>query len=69
MVRDLVNNLAVIVGHCDLLSDHLKTESQCGKRVCAIQEIAQRMARELNEFQCQVVESARNARVQKRGAA
>jgi len=69
MVRDLVNNLAVIVGHCDLLGDHLKTEPQSGKRVRAIQEIAQGMALQLNEFQCGVVESARSARVQKRGAA
>lgn len=69
MVRDLVNKLAVIVGHCDLLGDDLKTESQCGKRVCAIQEIAQGMARELNELQCRVVESTRSNRVQKRGAA
>lgn len=69
MVRDLINNLAVIVGHCDLLGDHLKTEPQCGRRVHAIQEIARGMARELNDFQCQVVESARSARVQKRGAA
>jgi DNA-binding NarL/FixJ family response regulator len=49
MVRDLVNRLAVIVGHCDLLGEHLKKGSQCAQRVCAIQEIAEGMARELDE--------------------
>jgi hypothetical protein len=69
MVRDLVNHLAVIVGHCDLLSDQLKAESQCARRVSAIQEIAQAMAKELNEYQCRQVESDRSARMRKRGAA
>jgi hypothetical protein len=39
-VHDLVNKLAVIVGHCDLLNDHLKGGSQYAKRVSAVQEIA-----------------------------
>jgi len=30
-VHDLVNKLAVIVGHCDLLNDHLKAGSQMCK--------------------------------------
>ena len=54
-VLDLVNQLAVIVGHCDLLSDHLKEGSQCAKRVGAIQEIAREMAKELNEYQCRLL--------------
>jgi hypothetical protein len=35
----LVNQLAVIVGHCDLLGDDLKKGSQSATRVVAIQEI------------------------------
>jgi hypothetical protein len=31
-VHDLVNKLAVIVGHCDLVRDHLKEGSQHAKR-------------------------------------
>jgi hypothetical protein len=48
-VHDLVNQLAVTVGHCDLLSDDLKQGSQSAQRVVAIQEIGRGMAQELNE--------------------
>lgn len=56
-VHDLVNKLAVIVGHCDLVSDHLKEGSQCAKRVSAVQDIAREMAKELNEYHGQVLEA------------
>jgi hypothetical protein len=58
-VHDL--KLAVIVGHCDLVSDHLKEGSQCAKRVSAVQDIAREMAKELNEYHGQVLEAARRA--------
>jgi hypothetical protein len=61
MVRDLVNKLAVISGHCDLLRDRLKAGSQCAKRVAAIQEIARGMAKGLNEYQGQLSESPPSA--------
>jgi hypothetical protein len=61
LVRDLVNKLAVIVGHCDLLSEHLKESSQSAKHVGAIHEIAQEMAKELKEYQYRLAESARSA--------
>jgi hypothetical protein len=64
MVRDLVNNLAVISGHCDLLRDHLKEGSLCAKRVSAVQEIAREMAKELNEYDYQLLESARSAGIE-----
>jgi hypothetical protein len=60
----LANQLAVIVGRCDLRSD-LKQGSQSTKRVAAIQEIGRGMAKELNEYQCQMSESARSAGTQK----
>jgi hypothetical protein len=63
-VLDLVNEVAVIVGHCDLLSDHLKEGSQCAKRVGAIQEIAREMAKELNEYQRRQSESSRSAGIE-----
>jgi hypothetical protein len=63
-IHDLVNKLAVIVGHCDLLSEHLKEGSQCAKRVGAIQEIARDMGKELKEYQCQLSESGRSARIE-----
>jgi hypothetical protein len=63
-VRDLVNKLAVISGHCDLLRDRLKAGSQCAERVGAIQEIAQGMAQGLNEYQYQLSESAPSAGIE-----
>jgi len=64
MVRDLVNKLAVISGHCDLLTDRLKAGSECAKRVGAIQEIAQGMAKGLNEYQCRLSKSPPSAGIQ-----
>jgi hypothetical protein len=55
MLRDLVNKLAVISGHCDLLGDRLRTGSQSAGRVGAIQELAREMAKELNEYQCRLL--------------
>ena len=57
MLRDLVNKLAVISGHCDLLSDHLKEGSQCAKRVIAIRGIAREMAKDLDEYHHRMLES------------
>ena len=55
MLRDLVNKLAVISGHCDLLGDCLRAGSQSAGRVGTIQEIAREMAKELNEYQCRLL--------------
>jgi hypothetical protein len=68
-VHDLVNQLAVIVGLCDLLSDDPKKGSQSATRVVAIQERSREMAKELNEYECQLSESARSAGMQKPDAA
>ena len=69
MVQDMVKGLAVIVGHCDLLRDQIEAESQCARRIYAIREIARGMAKELNAYQCRLVESARTVGRQKRGVA
>jgi ATP/maltotriose-dependent transcriptional regulator MalT len=62
LTHDLVNKLAVIMGHCDLLAEHLKAGSPCAKRVDSIQEIARGMAKELNEYQCTLAQCARSAK-------
>jgi len=51
-LHDFVNKLAVIIGHCDLLGDHLKAGSRSTKHLIAIKEIAQGMAAELAGYQC-----------------
>lgn len=52
LVRDLVNKLAVVVGYCDLLSEHLMEGSRSATHLGAIHELAQKMAKELKEYQC-----------------
>jgi hypothetical protein len=69
LVHDLVSKLAVIVGHCKQLSDHLKTGSQSAQRVSSIQEIAEGVANEFNKFQCRRAEWPRSADVKRRGIA
>jgi len=66
LTHDLVNKLAVILGHCDLLGEHLRAGSPSGNRVGAIREIAQGMAKELNEYQCKLAQCARSVEVEKR---
>ena len=68
-VHDLVNQLAVIVGHCDLVSDDLKQGSQAANRLLAIREIGQGMAQELNEYQYRLSKSVRSVGAQKRDVA
>ena len=55
ILRDLVNKLAVISGHCDLLGDDLKQGSQCAKRISLIKNISRQMVKELNEYQCRLL--------------
>jgi hypothetical protein len=55
-VHDLLGQLSVIVGHCDLVSGALKPGRQSSMRMVEIQEILRGMARELNEYQIQIVE-------------
>lgn len=68
-VHHLVNQLAVIVGHCDLLRIDLEKGSQSATRVVAIQEIGRGMAKELYEYQHKLSKSARNVVMQKPDAA
>jgi hypothetical protein len=45
-VGDLVNQLAVIVGHCDRLIETLNAGPESVKRVSVVKEIARVMAKE-----------------------
>jgi len=51
-VHTLANKLAVIIGHCDLLKQHLEADSRSTQRVDAIKAVAHSMAKELYEHQC-----------------
>ena len=60
MLRDLVNKLAVISDHCDLLGNDLKKGSPCAKRVDAIQEITRDMAKEIKRIPTPTVSRTRS---------
>ena len=64
-VHDLIDQLAVIVGHCDLVSDDLRQGSQAANQVLAIREIGQGMVQELNEYQHRLSKSVRSVGTQK----
>jgi hypothetical protein len=51
-VHILANQLAVIIGHCDLLKERLKTDSRSTDRVDAIKAVAHSIAEELHEHKC-----------------
>jgi Mg2+ and Co2+ transporter CorA len=51
LAHDLINKLAVIVGHCDLMREDGKKHSQYAKRVDSIQNIAVEMAAQLHAYQ------------------
>lgn len=59
MAHDLVNRLSALIGHCDLMIDAVSGDSKLLKNLSVIRNIANGMAKELNEFQCELV----NARI------
>jgi hypothetical protein len=65
LAHDLVNNLAVIVGRCDLLSDGKLPES-ITKHVQEIRHTAESMALKLNQHQCHLASLARSATMQRK---
>jgi hypothetical protein len=64
LAHELVNNLAVVVGRCDLLSDGDLPESST-KHVQEIRQTAKSMALKLNHHQCHLASLARSATLQK----
>jgi hypothetical protein len=58
LAHDLVNQLAIIVGHCDLLlSEESKTVLPRASRLRLIRDAAQGMAKDLSEHQCQLTQA------------
>jgi hypothetical protein len=64
-VHDLIDQLAIIVGHCDLLSYNLEQGSQSATRVITIQDTGP-MAQQLNQYRYRPPESVRSVRMQKK---
>lgn len=54
LAHELVNNLSVIVGYCDLSQDASQSEHQRDKYLAQIRETAKSMATKLLRHQCQL---------------
>jgi hypothetical protein len=52
LAHELVNQLSVIVGHCDLLEERTPEDSACLERLKAIRDVAKAMAQQLTQHQC-----------------
>ena len=59
LAHRLVNKLSAIIGNCDLLNEQVEAGSECAKRLSLIHDVAQEMAKELNEHQCELAEVVR----------
>lgn len=59
LAHDLVNKLSVIIGNCELLDKLVEPGSECSRRLGLIRNVAQGMAKELNEHQCKLSEATR----------
>lgn len=64
LAHELLNNLSVIVGSCDLLQDQQNVEDQSAKHVTRIRDTAKSMAERLNHHQCHLAALARSADLQ-----
>jgi len=64
---DVVNQLAVIIGNCDLLLEKTEEETEDARRLGLIREIATTMVRELAEHQRQVEAEMRKTDRRKAG--
>ncbi len=54
LAHRLINQLSVIVGHCDLIKEIATEHPKCLARLSTIREVAKAMAKELNEHQCEI---------------
>jgi len=61
VAHDMVNKLAAIVGHCDLLSEMTEQGTEYAKRVAVIRDIAESAVKELTEYQRKAAAEIRKA--------
>ena len=63
LAHDLVNKLAVIIGYCELLDKNVELGSECAKRLVLIRKVAEVMAEEVNQHQCEISDAIRRSPV------
>jgi hypothetical protein len=52
VAHDLINRLSAIIGHCDLLAESTPLDSPSLDRVLLIRHLANMIAKDLGQFQC-----------------
>lgn len=55
LAHDFVNQLSALIGHCDLMVEKISVDSPLVRHVLVIRDIARGMAKDLNQFQCDLV--------------
>ena len=61
VAHDLVNKLAAIVSHCDLLSEMPELGTEYARRLVVIRDLAASAAKQLSEHQRKVAAEIRKA--------
>ena len=61
VAHDLVNKLAAIVGHCDLLGEMTEPGTEYARRLAKIRGIAESAVNELNEHRRKIEAEKRKA--------
>jgi hypothetical protein len=64
LAHDLLNKLSVIIGVCDILTEHAESNPECAKRLAVINDTAKSMAKELASHECQLYDMVRTGREQ-----
>lgn len=62
---ELIDQLTVIVGNCDLLRERMEAGSADSKRLDLIRGVAKEIAKELGGCQCRLLEAVRSVGGQK----
>jgi len=66
LAHRLVDTLSVIVGYCELGNTDVQPGTESAKRFEMIQDLAAKMAKELQTHQCHLSELVQNAGAEKR---
>jgi len=53
--HDLNNKLSIIVGECELLTEHEGVTPECAQRLTRIKELAIAMSKKINGFDCRMI--------------
>lgn len=63
VIHDLINKLSVIIGHCDLLSEIIQADTEQGRRIGLIRQLAKDAAKVLTEREKKLSEEIQKGRI------